>query len=496
MTIRLSGLASGMDTESMITDLMKAERSRVDTQYQQKQLLEWKRTDYRDINTKLLALRTAALDLKLQSTFTGNTVKSANEGILTATASATVIDGKYAIKVVNLASGVSTASSAAMGSSSDLSSLAAQFGVSGDISFSLAGKDGVQSFSFNAEEDNIHELIDQINAAHLGITAVYDQGVDRLFLTSTETGSEVKIELTSDENGFLRDALKLYTGDLASSETPINLGSGEDAQIEFNGIQGLSFSSNQFSLNGISFDLNAIGSTSLTVSNDTNATVDKIKAFVEAYNSVVELMSNKLSEKRDRAFTPLSDEQKKEMSDDQIETWQAKARSGLLKGDSILRAMYSKLRSNASGAVSGLSADNKYTSLSTLGISSSSNWLDDGKLYIDEDKLRAALTDHPEEVTEFFTGNGVSNGWADRLYNLASSSMTSINNRAGSSGNMVDSSFLGRELERINNRIDDWEERLGKLEERYWVKFTAMERALQTLNRQSSWLEQQLASLG
>jgi len=496
MTIRLSGLASGMDTESMVKDLMKAERMRVDKEYQQKQLTEWKRDDYRDINTKLLALRTAVLDINLEGSFTGNTVESADESVLTATAAATAIDGQYAINVVRLASGVTAASSAAVGSTGDMSSLAAQFGVSGTINFSLEGQDGAQSFTFDAEDDNIAELISQINAAELGIRASYDSGVDRIFLNTTDTGSDVKIDITSDEDGFLRDTLKLYTGDLATPTVPVTLGTGEDAEIEYNGITGLSFSSNQFTLNNINFNLNSKGQTTISVSNDIDTTVEKIQAFVEAYNNAVELISNKLGEERNRDYPPLTDEQKEAMSDTDIELWQAKAHSGILRGDSQLNGIYMELRSTTTGLVNGLSEDNVYTSLSSVGIGTSSNWLDDGKLYIDEDKLRAALTGDSEGVMEFFTGSGDVDGLADRIYDRVNDSMTSITSKAGSSSSLVDSSFLGKEMERINERIEDWEDRLVDIEARYWQKFTAMETALQQLNNQSSWLEQQLASLG
>ncbi|KUG02328.1 flagellar hook-associated protein flid [hydrocarbon metagenome] len=494
MAIRLSGLASGLDTESIIKDLMKAERTKVDIQYQQKQLLEWRREDYRDINTKLLALRTATWDLKMESSFAGNTVKSANENILTATAAAIAVDGKYSVNVLSLASGVTAASSESLGSASGTGTLAQQFGVSGPITFSLEGKNGSQSFSFNAENDSLSTVIKQINASGVGITATYDSGVDRLFLTTSDTGSDVKIEIISDQNGFLRDTLKMYTGALPAEGSPVNLGTGQDAEIEFNGIGGLTFSSNQFTLNGISFDLNTEGSTTITVSNDIDATVDKMKAFIEAYNSVVELISSKLGEERDRDYAPLTDAQKEEMSEDQIATWETKARSGLLKGDSFLNSIYSKLRSVATGVVGGLSVGNAYTSISKLGISTSSNWKDNGKLYLDEDKLRAALADHPDSVMKLFTGSEGVDGLADQLYDLTSNSMTSLTNKAGSSSSLADSSYMGKELERINDRIDEWEERLEDLEERYWSQFSAMETALQRLNNQSSWLEQQLAS--
>lgn len=495
MSIRLSGLASGMDTESMIKDLMKAERTKVDIQYQKKQILEWKQEDYRDINNKMLTLRNALFDLKLTSSFESNTVQSNNANVLTATAGAGVIDGQYSVNVISLASGVTAASQTSMGSAEDKTSLAAQFGLSDTVSFTLEGSKGSKTFSFDAATTNIYDVIEEINSSEIGINCSYDEGVDRFFLFSDTSGSDVKIDVLDDANGFLRDTLKLYTGDLATAEIPVNLGSGQDAQIEFQGVSGLTFSSNQFSLNGINFSLTGTGETTISITNDTDSTVDKIKKFVEAYNNVMDLIGTKLKEERDRDYQPLTDEEKESMSDSDIELWQEKARQGLLRNETILNSIYNTMRSNATGIVGGLDESNPITSLSRLGITTSANWLDNGKLYIDEDKLKEALTENSEQVMEFFTGNDSADGLADILYEKVNEGITSIKDKAGTSTALYDNSFLGKEIEEVDEQIDIWEERLEEIETRYWNQFTAMEKALQEMNNQSDWLTQQLAGL-
>jgi flagellar hook-associated protein 2 len=268
---------------------------------------------------------------------------------------------------------------------------------------------------------------------------------------------------------------------------------GVDAAIRFNGGQELNFASNRFTFNNINFALLKEGQTvDITVSPDVDNIVAKIKDFVEKYNAAVGYISEKLGEKRFRDFTPLSDEQKKDMKEKDIEQWEEKAKSGLLHSDSTLFNLYSMIRNQASSIVAG--AD-KYSSLSAIGITTS-GWQDQGKLHIDEDKLKTALSDNPEAVMNLFTNteSGTDQGIAVRLYDQVIDSMQRITNTAGTVSTGVDESSLGRELERVGKRIYTLEERLVEVENRYYRQFTAMEQALQQMNAQSQWLAQQFAS--
>lgn len=496
MSIRVSGLASGIDTETMVNELIQVERMRtVDPLEQQKQLLEWKQEYYREINTKFLALKNALFDLKLQGTFMAKAVSSSDETVLTATAGANAIAGNYNVTVNSLANGVNVASYEALGSNETKTTLADQFtGIAGTITFTLETQEGSAEFSFDTSSTSISGVVAQINSAGIGVVANYDENVDRFFLMTSDTGSEVKTDITADAEGFLRDNLKLYTGDLATESTPVNLGTGQDANIDFAGAAGLTFASNQFTLNGINFNLVSEGSSTVSVNNDLDSIIEKINAFVEAYNSVVEYVGGKLAEKRYWDYPPLTDTQREEMTESQIELWEEKAKSGLFRGDFLLNSVYSKTRTGAMSLVEGLSADNQYNSLSSIGINTRS-YYEYGKLYVDEDQLREALTSNLEGVMELFTNSGdtqATQGIAYRLYNIVDENIEIIVDKAGSSSYAFDNSFIGKEIRRINEHIDTMEERLNEMEERYWRQFTAMERALQQMNSQSMWLMQQL----
>ena len=281
-----------------------------------------------------------------------------------------------------------------------------------------------------------------------------------------------------------------------AGEDESNAHRGTDAVIDFNDAVGLKFSGNQFTVNGITVNLKEAGGQTVrvAVSHDVDAVVEKIKAFVETYNSTLESIAGELYEERYRDYLPLTDEQKKEMSDRDIEKWEEKARSGMLRGDQLLSSIYNNIRSVTMARVEGLSGP--YNNLSSIGITTGP-YTERGKLHIDETKLREALTRDPEGVMRLFTQSVESAGGAGvavKLYDAVNNAMSRITEKAGSSGALYDNSVLGQDIERLNRSISLAEERLLKLEARYYRQFTAMEQAINRMNQQSMWLTQMLFS--
>ncbi len=501
MVMRLGGLASGMDIDQMVSDLMRAHRMRVDKSYQQRQILEWKREDYRTINTKLLTLRNAAFDMKLQGPFLSKKAGSSNSDVLTATARAAAVPAEYSVTVHNLASGVTKSSTEALASSYTegengrvIKTLGEQFGLTGKVSFTLQGNVNgevkEQTFTFNTGSHPIYDVVGQINNAGLGIKASYDANLERFFLMTTSTGEQAQIHVKSDDQNFLRDHLKLNVN---VGEDEVNAHRGTDAVIDFNDATGLKFSSNQFTVNDITFNLKeGSGKTvKVSVSQDVDAVMDKIKTFVEAYNSTMESIAGKLKEERHRDYLPLTDEQKKELSDREVEKWEEKARSGMLKADQLLSGAYNQIRSVTMARVDGLPGE--YTNLSAIGITTGS-YYEMGKLNIDEDKLRLALTNDPEGVMDLFTQvseDASKSGVAVKLYDAVNNAMSELTTKAGSSAALYDDSVLGKDITRLNQSISAAEQRLLNLETRYYRQFTAMEQAINQMNMQSMWLTQQ-----
>lgn len=471
---RLSGLASGMDTETMVKDMVNAARkASVDPLTKSKQMLEWKREDYRATNTKLMALRTAAFDIKLKTTFMAKSVESGDSTVLTATAGAEALAGNYSITVSQMAKGVTKESTPADANWEY---------VGEDSSFTLTGKSGTATI-YVSQGNGISEVVSKINAKanETGIKATYDSGTNRFYLLTTDTGASSKIEITDTDNIMA----SVFNMDLTAK-------TGQDAIIKFNEGSDISFSSNTFTFNNINFNLKKEGTTTVTVANDVDAAVDKIKAFVEAYNAAIEDISGKLSEDRNRKYEPLTDAQKEEMSESDIELWQEKARSGMLKGDTLLNSIYSNLRMTASNIVSGLSGT--YKTLSSVGITTG-DYSEKGKLHIDEDALRAALADDPEGVMNMFTQTSETTsekGIAVQLYENLNSAIKNISNSAGSDDVSYDQSALGTQINELKEDIETAEDKLSDMQERWWNQFSLMEQYIQQMNEQAAWLQAQL----
>jgi len=503
-SLRIGGLASGMDIDSIINDLMKVERIPLDKLKQQKQLLEWKKEDYLEINRKLMELRNSAFNLKLESAFNAKIATSSNEDAVGVSAGGSAVPGIYTVTVHQRAEGVFKASTSKLADESNGSStktLYEQFKTEFDargltssdtITFTLNGT----GFSFDLGTDNIYTVVSKINNADIGVTASYDAELDRFFLTTTTTGSNAEITVTSDSADFISNGTNTSILKLNIDEgTTYN---GQDALYDFGDATGLISSTNTATINGLTLEFKQGGSvtSTITVTNDTDTVFNTIKEFVDLYNETLELINSKLWEERYRDYPPLTDAQKEEMTEKEIELWEEKARSGLLQNDSLLRSIVGDMRLTMAGVVENLNG--QYDSLDDIGITTRL-WQEYGKLYIDEDKLQEALEKNLDSVKELFTKNSdVENekGVAERLYDILDTGIDRIADRAGieSGFSLVDNSYLGKKIRDMNQNIEEWEDRLVEIENRYWREFTMMEKAINQMNMQSMWLMQQFGS--
>lgn len=502
-TSRISGLASGMDIDSIVSDMMKAARIPVDKLEQQKQMLKWQQEDYRTLNKALYDFRNKAFDMKLEATFLTRKATSSNESVATISTTAAAREGSYTITVNNLAAGVTKGSSIALADEQDsngntltlFEQFADDFGQRGFNSSSvITVKINGTELEFDLGQDTINTVAAKINQANLGVAASYDSSLNRFFLTTTATGSEAKIIISDDSAGFFANG---------SHNSILNLNidagtsyNGKNASIDFGDAVGLEFAANTVAVNGLTLNLKNTGVTNITVARDIDAAVASVKAFVDAYNETLDTLSGKVLEKRERDFLPLTDAQKKEMSDSEIEKWETKARRGLLRNDMLLQNIISDLRGGRSRIVQGI--EGSYNSLTAIGITFGSKD-DNGKLEINETALREALTRDPDSVKQLFTNPGSSNeekGIAVRLYELTADAIKYIADKAGSTSgfNTVDSSYIGKRLTETNQAIEKWEKKLESMEARYYSQFTAMETMINQMNTQASWLAMQFGS--
>lgn len=543
--IRFGGMASGLDTESMVKELMKAERAKVDKLQQSKQTKTWVQEAYNDMNKsfanfildskKALGItRTSSTGSTFSTSYSSFTwVKSAsssNESTFIATATTSAVSGTHSIKVEKLATGVNKASTVDMAtrnlktdvtSTTTLSEL--NVDTAGSVKFKIASDEEVE-LSYTTTS-TISDIVSGINALKdssgnsLGIKATFDETSNRLFLSTTAMGSSAKIKITEDGGGlFTESGAGLKDSKFATDLTIDTEYAGQDAEIEFDGAAGIKYSSNQFTINGITIDLKAAQpgvTNTIKVDTNTEGIVEKVKAFVDSYNTLIDSVNTKLGEKKYRDYSPLTDEQKEAMDEDTIKLWEEKAKSGLLRNDSTLQRTLETIRSSLYEKVEGVSGS--FSSMFEIGITTGS-YTDKGKLEIDETKLREKIMQDPEGVMEllFKTSNSSDDetkqkesGIINRIYDNMVEGMKDVIDKAGAGDNaslyrkvqsniMIEfvvkgsKSLIDEDLLSIAKRIDTENDRLSDVEDRYWKRFTALEKAMQQMNSQSSWLSQQL----
>lgn len=356
--------------------------------------------------------------------------------------------------------------------------------------------------------DTIDSLISKINGSGAGVTALFNNGKFSVTANNTgerkDSGDGVSL-VVSDTGSESNQLFEKLTNQSISSEGEVSLitEKGTNASMTVNGVT-YKQSSNVFNISGYtitaSSDLNAglteeqleepsVSKVTISSTNDTDKAIEKVKAFVETYNGLIKDLNTRVSEKKKVGYDPLTDAQKAEMTTSDIEKWETAAKAGLLKGDSTITSVLSKMRETIYSYGTSGSKGAKGDSLYSIGITTSKEWSDNGKLEIDTDKLRAAIEKDPDVLSRIFTGDGSEEnpGIVSQLRDTAKEAITSIEKSAGKASTADEKSYsLGKTIADYTTKIDDWKDRLKDIEERYWNQFSAMEQAIQKANSQSS----------
>ncbi|MGG3494934.1 flagellar hook-associated protein 2 [Peribacillus simplex] len=497
--VRISGFASGMDIDELVKSMMQEERVPLDKLTQKKQYSEWQRDDYRSINTSLSELDRLIRDgVGKQSSFIKKKISVSNPDAVSVRNVGSTSDFTGNIKVNGLAKAAtmtSTDKSAVTDSKKKLSELGITtpqditiLAINKDGGFDTEVKDGVTmdkpyTLTLN-ENDTLESVINKINA-NSGVTLFFDETSQKFSITAKNTGDvndRPEIELGGSGDFFA--VLKM-----SSNNEGAGGAKGENASITYNGLD-ISRPSNTFQINGVEITVKQKTTDTITFSStaDVDSILDTITQFVNKYNEIIKKVQDKTGEAKYRSFTPLTTEQKKAMTEDEVKMWDEKAKSGTLKSDSTLKSLLTTMRTSLYTSVDGITGKNN---LSSLGITTTKNYLEGGKLTIDEDKLRAAISEDPNAIYDMFMANGTEKsdkGLARRLRDDIESSMKVITEKAGKAGYVNNNFTIGKLVDGLDKRISTFEAKLMKLESRYYNQFTAMEKAIQKANSQSSSL--------
>jgi flagellar hook-associated protein 2 len=632
--LRISGMASGLDTDTMVKQLMKAEVMKVDKVKQDKQVIQWQQDLYREVIGNLTSMKSTYFDVLKPETnvlsknnYSAFDVAAIDVPIAgspspiagaSATAGVGAAPGVYKVEITNLASGA-TKEGSALASNTTKASTLASLGLTADTTINItyngttkpvtikttdtienviqnisdatsgnvvakfseltkeftiqttatgnsntlsmdkniaalgfrsniiegakisdtvteaSGITAPGSFTLNYKladgtaatknisfdtPNMISDIINDINTQTGGRVVAKIDGTNKTFTLRTADGTEVSIE---NALGSAVSELKLPIAKTTSVQAK-----GIDAVLKItppnsNTAVDVIKSTNNFNIDGVSYSLARPGTTTnITVTSNAQKAFDKIKGFIDKYNEIVDKINDKITEKKQYTYKPLTDEQKADMETEDIKKWEEKAKEGLLKNDSSLQNMLSSMRSAFFQGVEGAGI-----TLKDLGLNTSADYTQKGKIVFDtalggEQKLKDMLATRGEQVAKLFMQTSTKQpsyspdlttiqrqdrssdqGIFQRLNDILQDNVRTTRNSGGKKGILIEkagikgdftefSSLLYNQIKDKDKIISTLSSKLADKETRYYTQFSKLEQAMNSLNSQSSWLAQQL----
>ncbi len=524
MAIRLSGLSSGLDTEAIVSAMVSTYSAKKDKYVKAQTKLSWKQDAYKAANTKVYNLYTSISSLRYTSAYALKKTTASDTSKATVSASSSAVNGTQTLEVNKLAkAGYLTGATldAANGGSTKLSELkdaveaAKENGetYSGTGNFTVKVGDKTTNISVD-ESTTIDQFVQKLQDA--GLKASYDSNNKRIFISSSDSGKSNDFSITAnDETGAkalsalgvfaapaasdtenANNAYSAYFNTANSSTNPGGISRiyGEDAEIVLNGATFTS-SSNSFSVNGLSITATGLtngSAISITTATDVDGIYDKIKDFLSQYNEVVNYLQTQYNADSAKGYEPLTDDEKAEMTDKQVEKWEQKIKDALLRRDSTIGNIMNVMSTAMSKSyeINGKSYSLSSFGISTLGyFNSQANEkyayhidgdADDTYTSANKDKLKAAIAEDPDAVIDLLKNV------TDGLYKSLDKQMKSSSLR--SAYTIYNDKEMKSEYSDYTKLIKTWETRISDMETRYYKQFAAMEKALSNLQANSSSL--------
>nr|WP_278000872.1 flagellar filament capping protein FliD [Clostridium botulinum] len=403
--------------------------------------------------------------------------------------------------------------------------------VGGEVKFTINGVDFNYDFTKDydsttapngAKNKTISQILGDISdKAKVDIS--YSEINKKFTMRSKDEGTSEKIVANDASGDFLQN---LFGNSSISVQ-------GKDAKFNLttpSGTSTVTKPTNNFTIDGVNYNIEGAKpgeEISFSLSGDTEDSFNKIKGFIEDYNKLVDELQKKLSEKKYRKFEPLTEEQKKDMKENDIKLWEEKAQSGILRNDSDIQNMLSSLRRAFFDSVEGSGL-----SLKEVGLNTSSDYTQGGKIVFDinidkdgnngEARLKKLLKEDPDKVFKIFSKQSDSyprytpdltsterkqryneEGILQRINDIFKDYTRTTKNVNGKMGIFVEkagikgtaseiNNNLYKELEKREKTIKEMEDRLLERENRYYYQFAQLEKYMSQMNSQSAWLAQQL----
>jgi flagellar hook-associated protein 2 len=531
-----------MDMDALVKASVTTYQSKYDAAYKKETVAEWTKSAYADLYTELFKFKTGtASDYKLQSKTTAHTVTSGDSATVTATANGDAINMSHSVIVKTVAQNANLQSTAAIAraiTSDSSSGTAVDTSKSTKLSY-IAGistadttddaKLNTVAISFNVQDSSsstgtntvsytykdlqtktLNDLAADIKKLNTNITSTYDATNDVMNIYNKKAGASniIKITATTDSttettptNTLLKN-LKLGSYDSSTQTTTdasiTSLAAGTITGVASSiTVDGHAYSgdSNEITVAGVTYTANKVSASTTTngtktytpttvgVATDSDALVKSVQTFVDNYNTLLDKMTSQLHATKNSTYGALTADQKSAMTADEITNWETKAKTGLLRNDTMISKTVDDLRNSLSMPVTSVNGD--YTTAASIGLNVG-DWTTYGHITLDTDKLKTAIAADPDVVNKIFANDNTntsttdtgSQGVATRLSNLLAGDLKNISTQAGTSASTSDTSTLGTQITDMNTNLAALLKVLQAKQDYYYSKYNDMESAV------------------
>ncbi len=510
--VRITGMNSGLDTESIIKAYTSTTTQNIQKAKNNLQLNKWTQSAWQGMNSKIYSFYSKTLSTnRMSGAYRQKKVTTSNSALSVVAGSGSV-DGVQTAQIKGTASAAYLTGATLGNITSGSDNLAEKLGIQEGQQIKFASNDGKEAtiqIGGESSDENVtvvNTMDDLVKAfGKQGLNANFDTTNKRLFLSAKTSGTDSDFSVTSDSVETLAklglatkaqiDAFN-ETADESSKITAKAASKidGSKAKLILNGAEFES-NTNTFSINGSTYTINYLPTDtnekiSVTTATDYDGMYDTIKKMLSEYNDLVNEMSKYYNAESAKKYDPLSDEQKEQMTEKEIDEWETKIKDSILRKDSKL---YDIIDTMNNATLKGIEIGGEKMYLSDFGIATAGYFeaekneryalhidgdKDDEASAAKDDKLKAMIASDPDKVMEFFTG------FANNLYNdlyakMGSSSLSSIYK-------VYNDKELATEQKDWEKKVSDLEQKLKDIEDKYYKKFASMEKLLSSINSKQS----------
>lgn len=502
MPIRITGMNSGLDTESIITALTSNKQTKLDNFKGDQKKHTWKQDKWKELNKKVVSFYNGALsNMRFTSAYTKKTTTASNANAVSIVTGGTAMDTTQTLDITSLAKAAYLTGNKVTvgedGPGAKLSTSVEDIGLKADekIKFQI-GNDEANVLSVDIEEgDTVEKVLNKLKKAKTAngdsLNFNYDENNGRFYVAAKGTGEAKAFHMISDSES----ANAMEKLGFALNEDGSNYVEGSRAKIKLNGVEYTS-DNNVFEVNGLTITANeeAKGIT-LTTKQDTSGIYDNVKKMIKEYNDLMKEFATLYNADPAKKYSMLTDEQKDEMSDKEVEEWENKIKTGLLSGDDTISTIRSAMKNVMTSGFDIKLSDGTTSrlSLASFGISTGSFFSTEENerdmLHIDGDPddsgtsgntdlLRSAISTDPEKVQNFFIE--LSRSLYSKLGDLMKGTQYS------SAFTIYEDKLMASQYSAYNTKISDAQKALEAAQDKYYKQFSSMESALSKINSSSS----------